>query len=317
MNAKDITQKDPPAPLVPFEEALLNTYSDSEMRKFIYWSPCLLTTREEAVTLLSPNLVVKQSGRDPDQHYLDEALALRRARSVGLRAPKVHRMVPMDDENEDEGQFLILERVHGSTLEQLWPTIRIWTLFSAAWQLRGYLRTLRGVGSSTTGGLHSGWTHSTRLDAIHGPIRHASPSAFVGYLNWWLLDCRPGILTPRQDLVLQPEQEHILVHQDLAPRNMILDNSGKLWLVDWGHAGFYPPFMEFLGIEARTSAMPWLTKNTWSAWWGCVKWSFFRWVAAGPSSSHQRARKALACVSIRTQRYRMDRSPFSDSSFKA
>ncbi|KAF9049285.1 hypothetical protein BDZ89DRAFT_1057642, partial [Hymenopellis radicata] len=24
--------------------------------------------------------------------------------------------------------------------------------------------------------------------------------------------------------------------QDLAPRNMILDAGGRLWLVDWGHA---------------------------------------------------------------------------------
>ena len=31
---------------------------------------------------------------------------------------------------------------------------------------------------------------------------------------------------------------------DLHLKNIILDRDGKLWLIDWAHAGFYPPYFE-------------------------------------------------------------------------
>lgn len=34
--------------------------------------------------------------------------------------------------------------------------------------------------------------------------------------------------------------KYVLVHQDISPRNIILGDSGKVWLVDWADAGAYP-----------------------------------------------------------------------------
>ncbi|KAF9485739.1 hypothetical protein BDN70DRAFT_910079 [Pholiota conissans] len=144
------------------------------------------------------------------------------------------------------------------------------------------------------------------------PILYASPSDFVGYLNWWLTECRPEFCKARTELMLEPEREHVLVHQDLAPRNMILDASGKLWLIDWGHAGFYPTYMEHFGLEARTLAMKWLGEGTWAAWWGNLRWSVFRWIAIGFSYKYNRPRRAFCVVSMRTYKYRLDKSPFSN-----
>ena len=36
----------------------------------------------------------------------------------------------------------------------------------------------------------------------------------------------------------------VLTHQDISPRNLILDTSGYAWLIDWGFAGAYPPAFE-------------------------------------------------------------------------
>ena len=114
---------------------------------------------------------------------------------------------------------------------------------------------MRSVTSQTTDGLRSGRTRCPLLDDVAGPILHASPTAFVGYLNWWLIEQRrPNSCTPRPDLVLEPAREHTFVHQDLAPRNLILDSHGKLWLVDWGNAGFFPAYMEYYGIDAVRDA---------------------------------------------------------------
>ena len=34
--------------------------------------------------------------------------------------------------------------------------------------------------------------------------------------------------------------EFVLVHQDVSLWNMILDAAGRVWLVNWAHAGAYP-----------------------------------------------------------------------------
>ncbi|OBT49687.1 hypothetical protein VE04_10270, partial [Pseudogymnoascus sp. 24MN13] len=36
------------------------------------------------------------------------------------------------------------------------------------------------------------------------------------------------------------DDELVLTHQDIAPRNIILDAEGKAWLIDWAYAGAYP-----------------------------------------------------------------------------
>ena len=118
---------------------------------------------------------------------------------------------------------------------------------------------MRSVTSQATGDLHSGRTRCPWLEDVHSPVRCASPAAFVGYLNWWLVGCRPACCTLRPDLVFKPAQEHILVHRNLAPRKMVLDGSGKLSVIDWGHAGFYSAYMEYFGIDASWSSIPWFT----------------------------------------------------------
>lgn len=38
-------------------------------------------------------------------------------------------------------------------------------------------------------------------------------------------------------------------HHDLAPRDIILDHEGQLWLIDWNIAGFRPKFFEYAGMH--------------------------------------------------------------------
>ena len=37
----------------------------------------------------------------------------------------------------------------------------------------------------------------------------------------------------------------VMCHLDIHLRNLILDGQGKLWLIDWGFSGAYPPYFEF------------------------------------------------------------------------
>ncbi len=220
----------------------MDDYSDEELLHYIRQSPRLVITVKQAVLILSPGLLAKAVGGTCYDDPMDEICAMQRARALGINVPAFRRLVPADDCGT---HYLVMERVIGDTLEKRWRNLGLWGTLRAAWKLRGYLRLLRTVTAQTTGGLHSGRTRCPWLDDQRGPVRNASPVAFVGYLNWWLVDCRPQYCTPHPELVLKLAKEHILVHQDLAPRNMILDPRGTLWLVDWGISGFYPEYMEF------------------------------------------------------------------------
>ena len=287
-----------------FEEGLLDNYTDEQLLQYFQQSPFLITTRNESVRILSPGLIVKPYPSFLD--YSDELSALELAHTRGVRVPGVRRVVRSV---ENGNHLLIMDRIHGLTLEQLWPNLGWWDTFRVAWQLRSFLCIMRSITSQTTGGLHTGITRSEWLQDVYGPTLHASPSAFSGYVNWWLLECRPSWCKPRPELMLEPAPEHIFVHQDLAPRNMILDDAGKLWVVDWGHAGFYPAYMEYMGLE--TTSMPWINAPTWAAWWARMRWSFFRWIAAGPVGPHKKPRHALFVVYERSIRYRLDKTPYS------
>ena len=43
----------------------------------------------------------------------------------------------------------------------------------------------------------------------------------------------------------------VLTHQDISPRNIILAPDGQPWLIDWAHAGAYPPVFESAGLSVQ------------------------------------------------------------------
>ncbi|KAJ7635090.1 kinase-like domain-containing protein [Roridomyces roridus] len=43
----------------------------------------------------------------------------------------------------------------------------------------------------------------------------------------------------------------VLTHHDIHPHNLILDDAGTLWMVDWVGAGVYPEWWEALAMELR------------------------------------------------------------------
>lgn len=65
-------------------------------------------------------------------------------------------------------------------------------------------------------------------------------------------------LTVSKDFKRAPEDippfqftKFVLVHKDISPRNIILDIAGRVWLLDWGHAGAYPSAFERAAITEQ------------------------------------------------------------------
>ena len=95
-----------------FEDALLLSYSDAHLAKFILEAP-----HNDGIRLLSDSFVAKFCYT----HQIEDVMqAVRVARQLGIRVPRVERVVEVDDQ-----MFYIMERIKGATLEVMWPKLSL------------------------------------------------------------------------------------------------------------------------------------------------------------------------------------------------
>ncbi|EED84112.1 predicted protein [Postia placenta Mad-698-R] len=168
--------------------------------------------------------------------------------------------------------LLAMEYIKGRSLDWCWDDLSLWRKFVIAWTLRGYIRQLRRVrteqierqipgpltddlskplkcyGPAMGADYHCGpFSSATALfEWLNGRLR------VTQYIREWGFDILPFV--QREPLVL--------VHGDLTPRNVVLGHDGKLWLIDWGSSGVYPPWFD-------AAAM--LYTQPQSSWWLWVR----------------------------------------------
>lgn len=59
----------------------------------------------------------------------------------------------------------------------------------------------------------------------------------------------------------------VFAHHNLTPKNILLDDHGVVWLINWSRAGFYPSWSEYLGIQFGAD----IYSHT-KSWKYCVKY---------------------------------------------
>ena len=171
--------------------------------------------------------------------------------TLHLPVPKVHRTftaeVPrQQDEQLVKGHFIAMDYVPGPTVEECWDSLDLTHQQSVVAQVAAMIEVMQ----------------TTPLDLPPGPIGGTNGCKFEGA---WFTDDGAGPFTTLQeledwcnhkvDVCIRFKQlpkraprfrfrSVVLTHQDIAPRNLILDAQGKVWLVDWAEAGVYPPGFE-------------------------------------------------------------------------
>jgi aminoglycoside phosphotransferase (APT) family kinase protein len=192
-----------------------------------------------------------------------EARALDFVRSnTSIPVPKVRRFM-----NYGLEQFILMEKIEGTRLDRLWPSFSPLQRLLVAWTLRGYILELRKASAN----YHRCHIPGPIADTPQ-PCRGAGSLFFdrevgpfegtrqlLDYFSQW-----PGNNGPRFDISYE-SQPLVLTHGDLSMRNIIVGRDGKLWLVDWEWAGFYPPFCE--SIATKSTA---LNDEAPSSWCRCI-----------------------------------------------
>jgi hypothetical protein len=164
-----------------------------------------------------------------------------------------------------------MDYIDGDDLESAWPTMTWWSRICILWSACRYVRELQSTPLpnpdvpgpfDTSGESYLCRGHYFTEDGA-GPFRSYSEMA-----TWFdrrrfhtqaAIHANYGVLyqCPKFDA----SHPLVLCHMDLHMRNMVVDRSGRLWIVDWANAGAFPPWLEYANMvlwanAAREEARP-------------------------------------------------------------
>lgn len=137
---------------------------------------------------------------------------------------------------------------------------------------------MRAQTSTTAGDLSDGKCKSVWLDDYYGLPPHPSPETIAAFIHFWINFVPPSRRqTEKQHNKEFLSQHHgplVFTHQDLAPRNMIVDERRHLWLLDWDHSGWYPAYFEYASMQNFDIPSTW-------GWTDRLCWKLFSWISVG------------------------------------
>ncbi|THH17241.1 hypothetical protein EW146_g3538 [Bondarzewia mesenterica] len=233
-----------------------DTWNDSdEVIRLVESSP-ILHGSDDSLVQISDDTVVKFGHTFSSTS--SEALAMNLVRAqTSIPVPRVRQVVR---HMHPEGEGLIVMDLirNGRQLHACWPSLSLWAKFKVVLTMRYYLRQLRQVQdehSATPGpigpepslcnGLQFGYdsqgpfpTTTALAEHFHKVLRFAQARGSQGYA------ASPGC-DPLDESIFSPL---VFTHNDLNMRNILLDDDGRLWIVDWGFSGFFPTWFEYLGM---------------------------------------------------------------------
>ncbi len=229
--------------------------SDLDLLHCIDESPPHPSTKR--ITLLSPGLVAKycMSG-----HMEDEVKGMDVARELRIRVPSIKRTI-----KTARYGYIIMERIHGTSLDDLGGQMGWIMTIRLAFQLRYAVRRLRSLTSSTAGSLSSGECRSFWLDDRYNLPARSTPDAIASFIEFWSKFTPPFGRRQSSSEPLKTNKNHlpltstslVFTHHDLASRNLLVDKRGQLWLLDWEYSGWYPIYFEYAAMQNFIPSRDW------------------------------------------------------------
>jgi serine/threonine protein kinase len=164
---------------------------------------------------------------------------------TNIRTPTLHRSFL-----HHSGGYMVMDYIDGSTLETIWDGINEASRDAIGREIAEMVSSLQTIRFSEPGTLSGGSSRGVWFSEYE-PEPFKGTEDFNNFFNRKLaVSMRFG--QAKLDLPPFCFDSFCLVHQDLKPINFILDGHGKLWIIDWGSAGAYPPVFEAAALSADT-----------------------------------------------------------------
>ena len=209
-----------------------------------------------SVFKLTPGTVTKAS-QDLDEDAADaseaNALNLLFAKTT-IPVPRVRRVV-----KRRRDFLIVMDYIPGPTLAHVWPNLSTWRKLRVAFTLRRYVRQLRRLKAPATmppGPLSAQGARRCespifgQVQSDRGPFAtYSELSTFFNERHQMAMNCmKLPRDDPSRDDLFDNSEPLVLTHQDLNLRNVIVGEDGRLWIVDWAWAGYYPPWFEYVAM---------------------------------------------------------------------
>ena len=208
-----------------------------------------------SVRKISDDTLVKATWNVGELHLEASTIEFVRTHTT-IPIPRVRRRF---FEEEEGASIIVMDYIPGERLDHAWPSLSLWSKLWVALTLRRYIRQLRQLNSSVPGPfadsphICGGLIFGDRGCGLFPD--YASLSAFynrkLDIAKTMTYRDRHGNLIPYAGPDTEPFDDSrplVFTHQDLTMRNVILGSDGRVWLVDWGLSGFYPPWFEYISM---------------------------------------------------------------------
>ncbi|PPQ83681.1 hypothetical protein CVT25_006149 [Psilocybe cyanescens] len=175
-------------------------------------------------------------------------------------------------------EVFITDFIHGSMLLDRWDTLSAFYQFRIACTLRRYVSQMRRIISDRPGNIERGHVKGYLFDPHmwNGPFRDVETFrnwiAHTAYTGWIVSDegfriRNPGLTPPPAELNFPPNCDWtpVLTHCDISLSNVMLSDDGVLWIVDWADSGFYPRWLESMGMRRYEGA-----PESWKRWFSFI-----------------------------------------------
>ncbi|CAH0045045.1 unnamed protein product [Clonostachys solani] len=215
-------------------------------------------------------VVVKFAKRDPRAAIQrSEATMQQFAATHGILTPKVLRVYEIMGETGPIGRAIVMEKVPGVPLVQVWRKLPSELQESIKDQLREHLALMRALAMPYIGrvGYKPTWNlFNVRRTYALGPFPDRQ-----SFDEWCLRRIRQKPARSytfdkwrfrrhvEKDRARSTEGQFVLTHGDLSPRNIMVDDGKITGIIDWQFSGFFPEWVEHANATVVAAGM--------ETWW--------------------------------------------------
>ena len=227
--------------------------SNDQLADFYHTAPVIFRCGA-GVVRLSKTLVLKAGLTVSEAEAENMTFAATR---VGIRVPRVYRTFKRNITDTKIRGYIVMDYIPGQTVEECWGSLNDSDKQDVAAQVAALINQMQSKTFNFLPPGPIGGTSGALLQGCWFSTYGAGPFETLQSLEDWCNHKLDVCLRFKQAPVDTPRftfRDVVLTHQDLAPRNIILDKEKKVWLIDWGHAGIFPKGFEHAAFVVQSAS---------------------------------------------------------------